>query len=120
MRIAAARRRTQTENLQRTLVRKAGVIGTAATFGGLNRAGVPVTIGGFPWKLAVSTVANLGEAMTGGNVQAVFAGVADATTAIYIERSISTDTVIAGEGDYVEEEEVIDTEAEEVNDGGAI
>lgn len=95
-RIAAASRRNKTQGLERMLVRKASLVGAAGLYGALNRYNVPVDIGGFPYKLAVSTIANLTEAMTGGNLQAVAAGIADATTAIYIERAVTTGSVIAG------------------------
>ena len=98
-RLAAARRRTTANQLERTLVRKGSVLSTAATYGVLNRVGVPVDVGGFPWKIAVEALALAGEGMTKGNIQAVFGGIADATAAVYVERSISMNTLIAGEDD---------------------
>ena len=95
--MAAVRRRFKTQGLQNTLVRKGAVFGTAALYGTLNRFDVPVTIGGFPWKLAVNALALTGEGMTKGGWQAMFAGVSDSTTAIYVERSISENTLIVGE-----------------------
>lgn len=98
-RIAAAHRRMRTKTLESALVRKGTGAVTAATLGTMNRLGVPVTIGGFPWKIALIAIAQLGEGLSRGAIQAAMAGVADATSAIYIERSISTKTLIAGEGD---------------------
>ena len=118
MRIASATQRRKASSTERMLVRKATLVGTAGVYGVLNRMGVPVEIAGFPVKLAISTAANLAEAMTGGNTQAVMAGIADATTAIYVERSITTGTVIAGEGYEVgaADDEIIEVEA----DGGQL
>jgi len=58
-----------------------------------------VSMGGFPWKLGVEALALLGEGMSKGALQAIMAGIADGTLAIYVERSISTDTIIAGDED---------------------
>ena len=118
MRIASANQRRKASGTERMLVRKATLVGTAGVYGVLNRMGVPVEIAGFPVKLAISTAANLAEAMTGGNTQAVMAGIADATTAIYVERSITTGTVIAGDYEVgAEDDEIIEVEAD---DGGQL
>lgn len=98
-RIAAANRRHKEKMLQAAIVRKGTNVSTAALYGTLNRFGVPVTLGGFPWKLGVWTISTIGEALTKGNWQAALAGVSDSTQAIYVERSISTGTVIAGNAD---------------------
>ncbi len=103
--LAAARRRYQTKSLENTLIRKAAIVSTAALYGALNRMNVPVAIGGFPWKLGVVTLATLGEGLTKGAVQAASGGIADSTMAIYIERSISTDTLIAGDDDPYDEDD---------------
>lgn len=105
-RLANARRRMEQRNMEQTLVRKGTLLASAAGYGTLNRLGVPVSIGGFPWKIGVATLALLGEGLTKGNTQAVMAGLADSTLAIYVERSISTNTLIAGgEGDYEDEDD---------------
>lgn len=121
MRTAAASRRHKTQSLLGMMVRKSSIMGTASVYGAMNRMGVPVEVAGFPWKLAVGTIANLGEALSGGKTQAVCAGIADATTAIFIERAITTGTVIAGGG---EEVVYVDEEGNRVSgpgeDGGAI
>jgi len=114
-RIAGARERLRRTTLEHTIVRKGTGVTTAAIYGSMNRMGVPVEIAGFPWKVAVATLAQLGEGLSSGYTQAVFAGVADSTTAIYIERALSTDTLIAGEDD----DEYIDAESED-DDGGTL
>jgi len=98
------KRTTERRGLERALVRKASVLTSAATLGTLRRMGVPVAIAGFPWKLGVSTLALLGEGMSKGNVQAVMGGIADASMAIYVERSIGNKVLVAGEGDYDEDD----------------
>lgn len=100
-RVAAVHRRVRSKTLEATLVRKAGVLTTAAVYGTLNRYKISPAIGGFPWKLGVLTLAQIGEGLSKGNVQAVMAGIADATMAVYIERSIATDTLISGDGGTV-------------------
>lgn len=101
--VAAARRRAEKGTLERTLVHKGVLITSAALYGTLNRMNVPIAIAGFPWKIGIGALALLGEGLTGGNLQAVFSGISDSTMAIYIERSITTDTLIAGEDDPEEE-----------------
>lgn len=103
-RVAAATRRYKTQTLQAMFVRKGSGISTSALYGALNRMGIPVTIGGFPWKIGVATIALLTEGLTKGAPQAIAAGVGDATTYIYIERAISTDTIIAGHDDDDDDE----------------
>ena len=100
-RMAAAKRTQKTRSMEHVMVRKSSGILSAALYGTLNRMAVPHTIGGFPWKLGVIAVAQLGEGLSKGNMQAAMAGLADATTAIYIERSITTATIVAGEGGEV-------------------
>jgi len=95
-RISNARKAARTKGYEHAIVAQAAGITTAALFGTLNRYKIPVTIGGFPWKLGLSALAMLGQAMTKGNVQAAMQGVSIATTAVYVERSISTDTLVAG------------------------
>jgi hypothetical protein len=95
-RLASARRTAMQHSLQHTLVRKATGITTAALFGTLARVKVPNTIGGFPWKLGVITLAQLAEGLSKGNIQAAAAGVADSATAIYVAKTIEMDTLIAG------------------------
>lgn len=97
-RIAAARRRVHTQSLQHTIVRKAGVLTTAAVYGTLHRFKISDSIGGFPWRLGVLTLAQIGEGVSRGAVQAIMAGIADASLAVYVERSIATDTLVAGGG----------------------
>ncbi len=114
-RIAAARRRAQSQALERTLVHKGTLITSAALYGTLNRMNVPIAVAGFPWKLGVGALALLGEGLSRGNMQAVMSGVADATMAIYVERSITTDTLIAGEhDDYDDDDDDDDDEGGEV------
>ena len=96
--IQAANRRAKSQRLEATLVRKGVGLSTAALYGTLNRMGVPIAIGGFPWKLGVGALATLAEGLTKGTTNSVMSGIADATMAIYIERSISKNTLIAGEG----------------------
>ena len=120
-RIAAMTRRMKSNALERVLVHKGALAVSAALYGTLNRLGVRVDIGGFPWKIGVGGLALLGEGMTSGNWQAVLSGIADSTFAIYIERSISTNTLIAGDGteyETVENEE--EEEEEEEEDGGEV
>ena len=97
-RMAAANRRFKMANFQNTLVRKGAIVGTAAVYGTLNRLDVPVAIGNFPWKLAVSGVSLVVEGMSSGFLQATAAGISDATTAIFTERAISENTLIVGQG----------------------
>lgn len=95
-RLATARRSTQRATMQHSLVRKATGITTAALLGTLKRVGVQDTVGGFPWKLGMITLAQLGEALSKGNMQAAMAGIADSGTAIYIDRAIVSGSLIAG------------------------
>ena len=96
--LSAATRRYKTQKLEAMFYRKGAGLLTAATFGTLNRLDVSVSVGWFPWKLAVSGLALAVEASTGGKLQAAAAGVNEATTAIYVERSISENTLIVGQG----------------------
>lgn len=98
-RIANITRRYKTKNLEHMMVRKATIITTAAIFGALNRMEVPLTVAGIPVKLIVAPAAMLVEGLSKGYLQAGAGGIADSTLAIYIERSISTDSIIAGEDD---------------------
>ena len=99
-RLAAANRRFRQKGMEQMLIRKAAVLSSAAVYGTLNRVGVPVDIAGFPWKVGVAALALLGEGLSKGATQAVMAGLADTTLAIYVERSISTNTLIAGQYGY--------------------
>lgn len=117
MRIAGVRRSHKTMDMKKMVLRKASVLGTAATFGAMNRMGVPHELAGFPWKLGVATIANVGEALTGGKTQAVLAGIGDSTMAIYVERSITTGSVIAGAAGAVEEV-YVDEEGNQVSGPG--
>lgn len=115
--VAGVRRRLESKEMQKTLIRKGAIIATAGTYGTMNRFDVPVEVGGFPWKLAVMGLSFIGEATTQGPAQAAFSGVGDATMAIYLERSISTNTLVAGDGydDYEDEdaeEEIIEATAD--------
>ena len=103
--IANANRRAREKGLENTLVHKGALLTTAALYGSLNRMDVPIEIGGFPWKLGVTGLALLAEGMTKGTTQAVAGGVADATLAIYIERSISTNTLVAGDDDWDDDDD---------------
>lgn len=96
---AAATRREKMRGYEQMFVRKGAGVLTAATFGTLNRLDVSVSVGWFPWKLAVSALALAVEGTTSGKVQAAAAGVGEATNAIYIERSISENTLIVGAGE---------------------
>ena len=98
-RIAAARRSQKAKSYEHTLVRKSSGLITAAFFGTLNRMNVPVSIAGFPVKLGVIALAQLGEGLSKGNMAAAMAGIADSVTAIYVERTISTSTLVAGDGE---------------------
>ena len=95
---AAAGRRAKMARLEAMFYRKGAGMLTAATFGTLNRLDVSVSVGWFPWKLAVTTAALAVEASTGGKIQATAAGIGEATNAIYIERAISENTLIVGAG----------------------
>jgi hypothetical protein len=96
-RMSAMSRRYRTKGLEAALVRKASLISSAGIYGTLNRLAVPVELAGFPWKIGVAALALLGEGMSRGALQSIMAGVADATLAIYVERSISTNTLVAGD-----------------------
>ena len=113
-RVANLTRRYKQKNLEHALVRKASLLTTAAVFGTLDRMKVPVAIAGFPWKLGVASLALLGEGLTKGNVQAIMAGLADSTLAIYVSKSISTNTLIAGIESVGAEHDVIDTDGDEI------
>ncbi len=95
--MTAANARIKTKTLERTLVRKGSLLVSSAVYGTLNRMDIPISIAGFPWKLGVGALALLGEGMSKGNLQAVLGGVADSTMAIYVERSISTNNLVAGD-----------------------
>jgi hypothetical protein len=95
--ITAANQRQKSKTLERTLVRKGSLLVSSAIYGTMNRMDVPVALAGFPWKLGVGAIALLGEGMSKGNLQAVLGGVADSTMAIYVERSISTNNLVAGD-----------------------
>jgi hypothetical protein len=98
-RVAAANRRNKNNNMTAMFIRKGSLVSTSALYGTLNRFGVPITLGGFPWKIGIATISLLVEGLTKGAVQSIAAGVNDSTTAIYIERAISTGSVIAGDDD---------------------
>ncbi len=96
-RVAAANRRNKSANMTAMFIRKGSLVSMSALYGTLNRFGVPVTLGGFPVKIGIATVSLLVEGLSKGALQSIAAGVNDSTTAIYIERAISTGSVIAGE-----------------------
>jgi len=102
--MARFRDKLSVEQLENTLVRKTAVVATAGTYGTLNRLFVPNDVGGFPWKLAVLLMSQLGEGLSRGKLQAALGGIADSTMAVYIERSIANNTLISGQ-------EVIDTDS---------
>ena len=104
--------RAKTQKMQMTLLRKSMVLGTAAGLGTLARYGVPNTVGGFPWKVALALGATVGEATTKGAWQASFGGLSDSTIAIYTHNAVAQNTLIAGGGDYV------DTVGVDTTDGG--
>ncbi len=124
--IRAANRRAKEQHFSNTLVRKGAGMAAATAIGTLNRFDVPVTVGSwFPWKLAVSAVALTVEALTKGKVQAAAAGVTETVNAIYLERSISENTLIVGAAPtgYIAEGHVPPQVFEEtvaVSDGGEV
>lgn len=103
--LANAKRRAEKRSMTDALVRKGAILSTAGVIGAMNRFDVPVEIGGFPWKVGVAGLAWIGEALTGGVAQSVFGGIGDGTLAIYVERAISTKTLIAGEDEDDDEDE---------------
>lgn len=93
-----SRHKASVKTFETTILRKAGVSMTAAAYGAMNRYAVPNNISGFPWKLGVWLGATLVEALADSRVLTAFsAGVSDATMAVYMERAISTKTLVAGE-----------------------
>lgn len=118
--ITAANQRAKSKGLERTLVRKGSLLVSSAVYGTLNRMEVPIAIAGFPWKLGVGALALLGEGMSKGNLQAVLGGVADSTMAIYVERSISTNNLVAGEGDVGWDDDEDPGEGDGAAQGGEI
>jgi len=98
-RIKNANSRVRQQRLEGALVRHGANIATAAAIGTMNRYGVPATVGGFPWKIGAGALALLGEATTGGAVQSALSGIASGMLAVYVERSITGGTLVAG-GDY--------------------
>jgi len=96
-RLAAVNRKTKSDRMEAMFYRKGAGMLTAATYGTLNRLDVSVSVGWFPWKLAVTALALGVEATTGGKVQAAAAGIGEATNAIYIKDSITENTLIVGE-----------------------
>ena len=98
-RLAAYNRRLKVQNLENLVVRHASGIGTAALLGTLNRMQVRNDIAGFPVKLGIGAAALLGEGLTKGATQAALAGVAGASLAIYVERAVSQNTLVAGDFD---------------------
>jgi len=95
--VAAMNRRTKADRMEAMFYRKGAGMITAATYGTLNRLDVSVSVGWFPWKLAVTALALGVEATTGGKLQAAAAGVGEATNAIYIKDAITENTLIVGE-----------------------
>lgn len=93
------RQRERMRAVERAALRKAGGVLAASAWGLLNRLGVPTSIGPVPVKLPVWGLAQVIEVAAGGGVGSFFGGVADSTLAVYTERAISTDSLIAGEGD---------------------
>lgn len=106
-RMARLRTNQRRQSLEHALVRHGSGLVTAAALGACRRYGVPPSVAGFPWKVGISALATLGEAMTSGATQAALAGVGAATTAIYVESAIATDSMVAG-GDYSPDERVSD------------
>lgn len=116
-----ANRRAKQNQFENTLVRKGAGMGTAAIIGTLNRFDVPVTVGSwFPWKLAVSAGALTVEALSKGKVQAAAAGIGEAVNSIYVERSITENTLIVGAAPagYIAEGDI--PEALDSGDGGEV
>lgn len=118
--ISAANQRAKSKTLERTLVRKGSLLVSAAMYGTMNRMDVPISIAGFPWKLGVGALALLGEGMSKGNLQAVLGGVADSTMAIYVERSISTNNLVAGDVGWHDDGSADDDDDDDDQDGGEI
>ena len=118
--MTAANARIKTKTLERTLVRKGSLLVSSAVYGTLNRMDIPISIAGFPWKLGVGALALLGEGMSKGNLQAVLGGVADSTMAIYVERSISTNNLVAGDDVGWHDDGSADDDDDDGSDGGEI
>lgn len=91
------REKEKMRRVELAALRKAGGIFASATYGLLNRLGVPVAIGPVPIKLPVWGVSQLVEIAAPGMVGSFFGGVADASLNTYTERAISGNTFIAGE-----------------------
>ena len=96
-----AKHRDIMKRLQHSLIRKAGITLTAATYGAMRRHSVPLAIKSFPWKVGVWFGSTLVEAMTKGGVQAVAGAISDTTMASYTENAIATGSLIAGDGNGV-------------------
>lgn len=92
------RHRQHVKQFERALIRKASVSLAAGTYGAMSRFGIKNDLHGFPWKMGVWLGATVVEALARNPVvQSFAAGVSDATMAIYIDQSIATKSLVAGE-----------------------
>lgn len=94
---SSLRRKLAGDALVNGAVRKGMVALTSGVYGALHRYGVRDDIAGFPWRLGVWTLATITEALSRGAVQSTAAGISDASMAVYLERAIATDSLVAGD-----------------------
>lgn len=112
--LSNARNRAQRDSMTSTFVRKGALLTAAGVYGALNRFEVGPSIGGFPYKVGVIGICWIGEALTSGVAQAIFGGIGDGSMAIYTERAISNNTLVAGAVGEDDEMEVIEAEGGEL------
>jgi hypothetical protein len=93
------RYRHEKHMIESGLVRKATVSLAAGAMGAMKKHGMANDIKGFPWKLAVWTVATAAEALSKGMVQSIAAGISDSTMAVYVHDAVATCSLVAGGGE---------------------
>jgi hypothetical protein len=94
------KQRQRNRELENALVRKAAVSLTAGAYGALKRYAISDEVGGVPWKLPIWAGATLIEVLSENPlVTAFFAGISDATEAVYVTNALGTKNWVAGVGD---------------------
>ena len=89
--------RIRQRELENALVRKAAVSLTAGAYGMLKRYAISDEVAGFPWKVPVWAGATFIEVISDSPlVAAFFAGISDATEAVYITNALGTKNWVAG------------------------
>ena len=88
--------RKRVAEVEADFIRKTLMALTGGGYGLARRKGMRNNVAGVPLKLAVATVATVGQVMSRGSTRRAFGAIADASIACYSENAMAAGTFVAG------------------------